>query len=57
MKITETEEGNIKIVMSSEHADALYNLLDNMTYNQYKYLTTKSEADKISELWTHLMEL
>lgn len=57
MKITETEKGNIKIVMSSEHADALYNLLDNMSYDQYEYLTTKSEADKISELWMHLMEL
>ena len=27
MKITETEKGNIKIVMSREHAKALYNLL------------------------------
>jgi len=23
--------------------------------HQYKYLTTESEADKISDLWMHLM--
>lgn len=51
MKITETEKGNIKIVMSREHAEALYNLLDKLEFEEYEKFTSKEESYKLYDLW------
>jgi len=51
MKITETEKGDIKIVMSREHAKALYNLLDRLEFKEYKKFTSEEESYKLLDLW------
>ncbi len=53
MKITETEKGNIKIVMSREHAKALYNLLDRLGYEELEKFTSEEESSKLMDLWAH----
>ena len=54
MKITETEKGNIKIVMSREHAKALYNLLDRLEFEEYEKFTSEEGAYKLLDLWARI---
>lgn len=54
MKITETEKGNIKIVMSREHVKALYNLLDRLEFEEYEKFTSEEESYKLLDLWVHI---
>lgn len=57
MKITETDKGNIKIVMSKEHAKDLYNLLDRLEFEEYEKFTSEEGAYKLFDLWAHLETL
>ena len=54
MKITETEKGNIKIVMSMEAALALHNLLDRLGYEELEKFTSEEESYKLLDLWAHI---
>ena len=54
MKITETEKGNIKIVMSREHAKALYTLLDRLEFEEYEKFTSEEESYKLLDLWARI---
>ena len=54
MKITETEKGNIKIVMSREHAKALYTLLDRLEFEEYKKFTSEEGSYKLLDLWARI---
>lgn len=54
MKITETDKGNIKIVMSREHAKALYNLLGKLEFEEYKKFTSEEGAFKLLDLWVNI---
>lgn len=54
MKITETDKGNIKIIMSKEHAKALYNLLDRLEFEEYEKFTSEEEAFKLFDLWARI---
>lgn len=56
MKITETDKGNIKIIMSKEHAKALYNLLDRLEFKECIKLTSEEEAFKLLDLWAKIEE-
>lgn len=49
MKITETEKGNIKIVMSREEAASLSEMLNRMTMHDYERFSSSTEP--ISILW------
>lgn len=51
MKITETEKGNIKIVMSREHVKALYNLLYRLEFEEYEKFISKEGSHKLYDLW------
>ena len=54
MKITETEKGNIKIVMSREHVKALYNLLDRLEFEEYEKFTSEEGSYKLLDLWARI---
>lgn len=54
MKITETEKGNIKIVMSKEHAKALYTLLDRLEFEEYEKFTSEEGSYKLLDLWARI---
>lgn len=57
MKITETDKGNIKIVMTRQQAFALYTLLDNLSFDNYLDVTGSSEdADSVCALWFELID-
>ena len=54
MKITETEKGNIKIVMSREHVKALYNLIDRLEFEEHEKFTSEEDSCKLLDLWVHI---
>lgn len=54
MKVKKTKSGNIKIVMSREHAKALYNLLDRLEFEEYEKFTSGEGSYKLLDLWGHI---
>ena len=57
MKITETEKGSIKLVMSKAQVYALHELLDIMSLIDYEsFLKNAEHADMICDLWNMLEE-
>lgn len=57
MKITETEKGNIKIVMNREHVKALHNLLEKMpVWEIEKYIDEEGVCD-VCDIWHALEEV
>lgn len=56
MKITETDKGNIKIVMNKQQAAALRCLLNNLSWEQYKDITDVDCANDVCDIWSELNE-
>lgn len=56
MKITETEKGNIKLVMTKVQANSLFKLLDTMSLIDYEsILHDEDDESKICDLWDTLL--